>query len=78
MSFETVLLKNRKGTQLIQVPDTLKINDDKVYLKKVGNKLTVIPYHRPWEAMFESAAQFSDDFLDERDQPHTQHRDLFE
>ncbi|TVQ90910.1 MAG: AbrB/MazE/SpoVT family DNA-binding domain-containing protein [Bacteroidetes bacterium] len=53
----------------------MRINDDKVYIKKVGNTLYVIPYHNPWQNLFESLEFFTSDFMDERNQPDKQNRE---
>lgn len=78
MSFETVKIKKKSGAQLIQIPEGLKIEDDKVYLKKVGNSIYVIPFHNPWDSLIHSTELFTKDFLDDRDQPGVQERELFE
>ncbi|MGF1669117.1 MAG: antitoxin, partial [Balneolaceae bacterium] len=59
-------------------PEGLHIDDDKVYLKKVGNSIYVIPFHNPWDTLFQSTDQFTDDYLEERNQPKMQERELFE
>ena len=78
MSFETVTIKKKSGTQIIQIPESLTIDDDKVYLKRVGNAIYVIPFHNPWESLINSTEMFTKDYLDKRDQPEVQDRDLFE
>jgi virulence-associated protein VagC len=37
MKIQAVDIQNISGQQAIQLPNDLKINDDKVYLKKMGN-----------------------------------------
>ena len=78
MGIETIDIKNNKGTQAIRIPKKMRINDDKVYLKKVGNTLYVIPYHSPWHNLFASTDSFTSDFMDERNQPIQQQRDSFD
>lgn len=78
MSFQSVKIEKKSGSQIIQIPEGLKIEDDKVYLKKVGNPIYVIPFHNPWDSLIQSTELFTNDFLDERDQPTVQERDLFE
>lgn len=78
MSFETVKIKKKSGAQFIEIPEGLRIKDDKVYLKKVGNLIYVIPFHNPWDSLIRSTDLFTKDFLDERDQPTVQERELFE
>jgi antitoxin VapB len=57
------------------LPDDFKINDDKVYLKKVGNVIYVIPYHNAWQSLVSSVNEFTDDFMQEREQPGDQKRE---
>jgi antitoxin VapB len=78
MSFESVEIKKKSGIQIIQLPAGYAIDDDKVYLKRVGNSIYIIPFHNPWESMIKSTDMFTEDFLDQRDQPVVQNRDLFE
>jgi len=77
MPFETVKLKNVSGSQVIKVPENLRIDDDTVYLKKIGNSLYIIPFHNPWDSLIKSTEQFTDDYLEERDQPDPQSREIF-
>ena len=75
MGIETIDIKKNKGTQAIRIPEKMRINDDKVYLKKVGNSLYIIPYHSPWQNLIESTDAFTPDFMDERNQPAQQQRE---
>lgn len=77
MSFEAIKIEDVSGRQMISIPENLKINDDKVYLKKVGGVLYVIPFHDPWKCMEEGAKGFTLDFMEDRDQPGPQHREDF-
>ncbi len=78
MNFEAIDIQNIEGMQEIRIPDDFKINDSKVYLKRVGNALYIIPYHNPWQNLFESLDQFSPDFMSSRNQPKQQERKTFE
>ena len=76
MGFETIEIKNNKrGAQAIRIPNRMKINDDKVYVKKVGNSLYIIPFHNPWQNMIDSLDSFTSDFMDNREQPNNQQRE---
>ncbi len=72
MGIATIDIKNNKGSQAIRIPKQMRINDDKVYLKNVGNTLYLIPYHSPWQNLIDSTDFFTADFMDERDQPAQQ------
>jgi antitoxin VapB len=75
MKFETIDIKSKKGEQAIRIPQRMRINDDKVYLKKVGNALYIIPFHNPWQNLIESLDAFTSDFMINREQPDYQQRE---
>jgi antitoxin VapB len=75
MSIETIKIEDISGEQFIKIPANLKIDDDKVYLKKVGNLIYVIPFHNPWQSIIDSLDGFSEDFMDSREQPVQQKRE---
>lgn len=78
MAFEKINIQENSGTQSIKIPANFKIDDDKVYLKKVGNALYIIPFHNPWQNLFDSIDEFSEDFMDQREQPSEQTRKSFD
>jgi len=44
----------------------------------VGNIVVLIPNENPWQSLFESLDQFTDDYMEERAQPPEQKReDIF-
>jgi antitoxin VapB len=78
MGFETVDIKSKKGVQAIKIPKKMKINDNKVYLKKVGNVLYIIPFNNPWQNLIESTDSFTSDFMENREQQKSQQRESFD
>jgi len=78
MSVATILIKKTNGEQAISIPADMKINDDKVYIKKVGNSLQIIPYHNAWQNLIDSTSLFTSDFMESRNQPTDQERESFE
>lgn len=75
MTFKTIEIKKGKKHQTIIIPDKMRINDEKVYLKKVGNALFIIPFHNPWQNMLDSLNMFTTDFMTQREQPENQLRE---
>jgi antitoxin VapB len=61
--------------QVVKLPEEFSFNDDKVYVNKIGNALVLIPYHDPWRPLFDSLNKFSDDFMENREQPEEQVRE---
>ena len=78
MKVESVEIQNTKGSQAINIPDNLKINDNKVYIKKIGNALYIIPFHNPWQTLLDSLGEFTPDFMENRNQPPMQNRESFD
>lgn len=74
MAFETVDIKSDEGVQEIKISGQMKIDDDKAYLKKVGNVLYIIPFHDPYQNMMKSLEIFTPDFMEIRNQPGNQQR----
>ncbi|HUT19254.1 MAG TPA: type II toxin-antitoxin system VapB family antitoxin [Anaerolineae bacterium] len=72
------LFKNGRS-QAVRLPKEFRFQGDRVFIKKVGNAVVLIPYQKPWQPLFESLGQFSDDFMESREQPTQQEREhLFE
>lgn len=78
MSVTTINITKTNGEQAISIPADMKINDDKVYIKKIGNSLHIIPYHSAWQNLIDSTSLFTQDFMETRNQPIDQQRELFE
>ncbi|HMH31678.1 MAG TPA: type II toxin-antitoxin system VapB family antitoxin [Puia sp.] len=78
MKTEAVKIQTTKGSQAINIPDNLKINDDKVYIKKIGNALYIIPFHNPWQTLVDSLGEFTTDFMEARNEPSQQTRESFD
>jgi len=75
VGIETIDIKNNRGEQDIRIPKKMRIDDDKVYLRKVGNSLYIIPYHNPWQNLIDSTDIFTSDFMEDREQPSQQQRE---
>lgn len=76
MAFETINIQDISGEQVIKLPESFKIEDDKVYLKKIGNSIYIIPFHNPWQSMVDSLDNFSYDFMDDRGEQKDQQREI--
>jgi len=74
---ETAKLFRNGQSQAVRLPKEFRLPGNKVYIKRMGNAVVLIPYQESWQPLFDSLDQFSDDFLDERDQPQTQIREEF-
>lgn len=63
--------------QIVILPEDFKMSGTEVYIKKVGNAIVLIAKDNPWQSLFESLEQFSDDFMTTREQPPLDVREAF-
>jgi antitoxin VapB len=77
---ETARLFRNGRSQAVRLPKDFRFEGDKVFIKRVGNAVVLLPYHDSWRGLLESLEQFSEDFMEERGQPLSQEEreDAFE
>jgi antitoxin VapB len=63
--------------QIVILPEDFQMVGTEVYIKKVGNAIVLIAKDNPWQSLFDSLEQFSDDFMTTRDQPPLDTREVF-
>lgn len=59
-------------SQAVRLPKEFRFEGDEVYVKRVGNAVVLLPYRDSWEGLFGSLDLFSDDFMEDREQPDLQ------
>ena len=71
---DTAKLFEHRKSQAVRLPNEYRFQGNKVYIKKVGNAVVLIPEQHSWQSLVESIDLFSDDFMAERSQPDVQDR----
>ena len=71
---ETAKLFQNGKSQAVRLPKEFRFKSDRVYLKKMGNAVILLPYSAPWQSLVESLTLFSSDFMQARTQPPAQQR----
>ena len=75
----TAKLFKNGGSQAVRLPKEFRFEGSRVFVKKVGDAVVLLPRQDSWDVLFDSLDQFTDDFMEERDQPEPQVREsLFE
>lgn len=75
---KTAQLFQNGRSQAVRLPKEFRFKGEKVFIKKVGNITILIPAENPWDSLINSLAKFSDDYLEDRNQPDQQEReDIF-
>ncbi|SMN15660.1 VapB protein (antitoxin to VapC) [uncultured Candidatus Thioglobus sp.] len=66
------------NSQAVRLPKAMRFDVDEVEIKKVGGSIVLTPKKVDWQMMSDALDQFSDDFMENRNQPPQQIReDLF-
>lgn len=68
------LFKNGKS-QAVRLPKEFRFDNDRVYIKRVGEAVILLSYQTPWKTLLDSLSLFSSDFMEERGQPSVQDRE---
>jgi len=55
-------------SQAVRLPKEFRFNEKSVYIKRVGDAVILLPRHATWSALFDALENFSDDYMDIRDQ----------
>jgi antitoxin VapB len=71
---DTAKLFQSGNSQAIRLPKEYRLPGKKVYLKRMGRAIVVLPEDSTWQPLIESLSEFDPDFMAERDQPPQQHR----
>lgn len=72
---ETAKLFQNGQSQAVRLPKEFRFAGDKVFIKRMGNAVVLLPYHNSWQPLFDSLDRFSSDFMERRDQPTQQIRE---
>jgi antitoxin VapB len=71
---ETAKLFQNGKSQAIRLPKEYRFKNDRVYIKRIGDAVVLLPYQTPWGTLLNSLSLFSADFMQERAQPPMQNR----
>jgi len=72
---QTAKIFTNGRSQAVRLPKECRFSGDDVYIKKFENLVILMPKDDPWAVLIDSLDNFSDDFLDKREQPEVQTRD---
>jgi antitoxin VapB len=78
-AMKTAKLFKNGQSQAVRLPKEFRFSGDRVFIKRMGNAVVLLPEKDSWRPLFESLSRFSDDFMESREQPDQQTREgLFE
>lgn len=72
---ETAKLFTNGKSQAVRLPKKFRVKGDEVFIKKIGDAIVLFPKKNKWNILFDSLNKFSDDYLEERNQPELENRE---
>ncbi|OGJ52129.1 virulence factor [Candidatus Peregrinibacteria bacterium RIFOXYB2_FULL_32_7] len=66
---QTAKIFTNGRSQAVRLPKEFRFDDKEVYINKIENMVILIPKENKWDLMRESLSGFSEDFMQERNQP---------
>jgi antitoxin VapB len=66
---QTAKIFTNGRSQAVRLPKDFRFSDSDVFIKKIGKMVILLPKDDPWSPLVNSLDQFTDDFMDSRDQP---------
>lgn len=64
-------------SQAVRLPKDFRFAENDVFIKKIGKMVVLLPKNDPWSSLVNSLDQFTDDFMENREQPDQDQRDSF-
>jgi antitoxin VapB len=56
-------------SQAVRLPKEFRFSGNDVFIKKIGKIVILIPKDDPWASLANSLDQFTDDYMENRNQP---------
>ena len=74
MATAKIFLSGR--SQAVRLPKEFRFDGSEVYVARMGSAVVLMPLDNTWNVLFEACEGFSSDFMQDREQPVAQERDL--
>jgi antitoxin VapB len=66
---QTAKLFQNGQSQAVRLPKDFRFKGEKVFIKKMGEATVLFSTEHPWSSLINSLNKFSNDFMEERNQP---------
>lgn len=74
---QTAKIFTNGRSQAVRLPKDFRFTENDVFIKKIGNMVILISKNDPWSSLINSLDQFTDDFMESREQPQQNSREKF-
>jgi antitoxin VapB len=72
---ETAKIFYSGNSQAVRLPREYRFTEDRVYIKRLGEGVILLPFSDPWRSLLEGLDLFSADFMETRSQGETETRE---
>jgi len=72
---ETAKVFHSGNSQAVRLPKEFRFREDRVYVRRLGNAIVLLPYGDPWRSLIDGVTHFSDDFMAAREQGEVDERE---
>jgi antitoxin VapB len=72
---ETTKLFYSGNSQAVRLPREFRFTEDRVYIKRMGNAIVLLPFGDPWRSLLDGIDLFSEDFMAARMQGEAETRE---
>jgi antitoxin VapB len=62
---ETAKLFPNGQSQAVRLPKEFRFEGDRVYIRRLGPAVILLPYEEPWQVLYDSLGRFTTDFAAE-------------
>jgi antitoxin VapB len=66
---DTAKLFTNGRSQAVRLPKEYRFDEDEVFITKVDDMVILYPRRKGWDLLARGIERFTEDFMDERDQP---------
>lgn len=74
---ETAKLFINGRSQAVRLPKDFRFSGNEVFIRKIGKMVILLPIDDPWSSLVGSLDQFTDDYMESREQPQQGPREGF-
>ena len=72
---KTAKLFKNGDSQAVRLPKEFRFSGNEVLIKHAGSAVVLLPKSKAWDTLLSSLDQFSDDYMNDREQPGQQARE---
>jgi antitoxin VapB len=59
---QTARLFPNGQSQAVRLPKAFRFEGERVYVRRLGHAVILLPFHAPWQTLLDSLDEFSPDF----------------